>query len=311
MSFAPDLVTGEAVALDLRLAKLPSRSLAFLLDFCLQVTALILGIIGVTAIITAADLDEAASTALVILTLVGILVGYPCMMETLSGGRTLGKMALGLRIVRADGGPIRFRHALVRALCGFVELWMTGGCIAVIVSLINPRGQRVGDLLAGTVAVAERQHLRQAPAVVAMPPGLQGWASTLDLSALNETDASAARSLVQRWHQLAPASRESMAAELTGRINSRVSPPPPAGTPPIAYLSAVLAERLRRTPAPMPTAPPAPAPVPPAPTGPLVYGQPQADPYYDSPAQPPTLDQPPLQPEPASQPEPNHGWRLS
>ena len=47
-----------------------------------------------------------------------VFLGYPVAMETLTRGRTLGKMALGLRVVRDDGGPITFRQALVRGLVG-------------------------------------------------------------------------------------------------------------------------------------------------------------------------------------------------
>ena len=67
-------------------------------------------------------MDAAASAALGLVTSVGVVVGYPLVMETLTRGRTLGKMAIGLRTVRDDGGPIRFRQALVRALLEVVEV---------------------------------------------------------------------------------------------------------------------------------------------------------------------------------------------
>ena len=58
-------------------------------------------------------------------------------------------MALGLRVVRDDGGPIRFRHALVRGLVGVVEIWLTVGAVALVVSLASSQGKRLGDFLAG------------------------------------------------------------------------------------------------------------------------------------------------------------------
>lgn len=296
-----ELVTGEAVVLDLRLAKLPSRALAFLLDWMLQTVLLVGAVLGVAALSALAGLDQALMIALVLAVIVGIIVGYPTIFETVTGGRTLGKMAMGLRIVRADGGPIRFRHALVRGLCAVFELWMFSGFIAMITSLVNPRGQRVGDLLAGTVAVAERQPLHQAPPPIAMPPGLQEWASTLDLTALQEVDASSARSVVQRWHQLAPSAREASAAGLAQRIASQVSPTPPAGVPAVAYLAAVLAERTRRTlattPAPTPVAAPFVSP-------PVAASPVEPIPTWVDPAAAST-PAPPQSPPPA-----DHGWRL-
>ncbi len=97
-----ELVTGEAVALELRPAKLPSRGLAVLLDLAAAVAAYV----GVTLLLVAAtaSLDQAAQTAVTIATFVLVLVGGPILVETLSHGRSLGKMACGLRVVRDDGG---------------------------------------------------------------------------------------------------------------------------------------------------------------------------------------------------------------
>ena len=59
------------------------------------------------------------------------IVGYPVVFEMATRGRSLGKMALGLRVVSDDGGPERFRQALFRALSGFIEIWMFAGGPAV------------------------------------------------------------------------------------------------------------------------------------------------------------------------------------
>jgi uncharacterized RDD family membrane protein YckC len=146
-----ELVTGEAVALELRPAKLPSRALAVLLDL---VVAMLL-YIGVTMALVAgtASLDEAAQLALSVATFLLVLVGAPIAVETLSHGRSLGKLAFGLRVVRDDGGPIRFRHALVRGAIGFVEILMTFGVVACIASFVSARGRRLGDVFAGTLVV--------------------------------------------------------------------------------------------------------------------------------------------------------------
>ena len=80
----------------------------------------------------------------------------PTTVDTLTRGRSLGKLAMGIRIVRDDGGPLVFRQSLVRALVGIVELWLTFGTVALICSIVHPQGKRVGDILAG--------HLRRARA---------------------------------------------------------------------------------------------------------------------------------------------------
>ena len=88
------------------------------------------------------SLDDAAGRArLVLVLVVALTVGVPVVVETLTRGRTLGKLAMGMRAVRDDGGPIRFRHALVRGLVGFVEIWVLLGVPALLCSLFSAAGQ--------------------------------------------------------------------------------------------------------------------------------------------------------------------------
>ena len=258
-----DLVTGDAVVLELRLAKLASRSLALAIDLAVQVTLLFAGTFVVAGVVSLADDALAAAVALVFYVLV--VIGYPVAMETATRGRTLGKLALGLRVVREDGGPIRFRHALVRGLLSVVEVWLTLGSVALITSLASAKGKRVGDFLAGTVVARERMPVRAAP-VAAMPPALAGWAGGLDLSRLPDDLALAARQFLARQGELAPAVRATMGDRLAAAVAAATAPPPPPGTPAWAFLAAVLAERRRREldrPAPGPSATPAPPPPPP------------------------------------------------
>src|SRR3954471_2861855 len=110
---APDelgLVTGEAVALEVRSTSWALRAAGALIDalaeFCLFL-ALLYGI-GVLGQLT--DADQAISRALLILDLVVSFILVPAALETATPGRSLGKLAVGARIVRDDGGSIGFRH---------------------------------------------------------------------------------------------------------------------------------------------------------------------------------------------------------
>lgn len=239
-----ELVTGEAVALELRPAKLPSRALAVLLDLAVAVIAYIVVTIGVVA--ATASLDEAAQTALSIAMFVLLLVGGPIAVETLSHGRSLGKLACGLRVVRDDGGPIRFRHALVRGLIGVIEILMTLGVVAVISSLVSTRGRRLGDVFAGTLVVRERVPLARTGFVPPPPPWLAGRFSRLDLSAVPDGLWLAIRQYLTRMQQLDPQVGWSMAERLATDLAARTGSPAPQGVPPAAYLAAVLQERQTR-----------------------------------------------------------------
>ncbi len=238
-----DVVTGEAVVLDLRLARLASRALALALDLVAQGLLLVGGTFVVTG--ATAVVDDALAAAIGLVFFLAVVVGYPVAWETLSRGRSPGKLALGLRVVREDGGPVRFRHALVRGLLGVVEIWASFGSIALITSLASAQGRRLGDFLAGTVVVHERVPVRAAQ-VTPMPPQLAGWAHGLDLSRVPDDLALEARQFLGRAAELSPEVRERMGSRLAGALAQVVAPPPPAGVPAWAVVAAVLAERRRR-----------------------------------------------------------------
>jgi uncharacterized RDD family membrane protein YckC len=239
-----ELVTGEAVALELRPAKLPSRALAVLLD--LVVAMVVYLAVVLVLVLSTAGLDEAAQTAISIASFLLVLVGGPIAVETLSHGRSLGKLACGLRVVRDDGGPIRFRHALVRGAVGVVEILMTLGVVACIASLVSARGRRLGDVFAGTLVVRERVPTGQMAFVPPPPPWLAGRFSELDLSAVPDGLWLAVRQYLTRMRQLDPHVGAAMAERLATDLAARTGAPPPYGVPPGAYLAAVVHERQAR-----------------------------------------------------------------
>ncbi|MER7185636.1 RDD family protein [Streptomyces hyaluromycini] len=239
-----ELVTGEAVALELRPARLPSRALAVLLDLIVAFTVYIAISIGLAA--ATASLDDAAQIALTIAAFLLVLVGAPIAVETLSHGRSLGKMACGLRVVRDDGGPIRFRHALVRGALGVVEILVTFGVVACIASLVSARGRRLGDVFAGTLVVRERVPVGQARFVPPPPPWLAGRFAGLDLSAVPDGLWLAVRQYLTRMQQLDPQVSWAMALQLAGDLAARTGTPAPPDIPPAAYLAAVVQERQAR-----------------------------------------------------------------
>jgi len=285
MSQPDALVTGDAVVLELRLAKLASRGLALGIDLAVQLTVLLVGVLVVGGLLGSADAALAAAAGLTFY--VAVIVGYPVAMETTTRGRSLGKLALGLRVVREDGGPVRFRHAFVRALLGVVEIWLSFGSIALIASLASPQGRRLGDYLAGTLVVRERVPVA-GHVVAPMPPPLAGWAAGLDLSRLPDDLALAARQFLTRAGELSPAAREDMGTRIATAVAAVTAPAPPPGTPPWAFLAAVLAERRRRELARM---------------GVLSYGAPPPPyaaqpPPYGAPPPPYAVPPPPVEPPP-------------
>ncbi|MFC0028780.1 RDD family protein [Micromonospora chaiyaphumensis] len=248
------LVSGEAVELDVRVARLGSRVLALLIDLVAQlVVALLLGTaLSVLVMSLPGDvMDAALAGGMQLVLLVLVLVGYPVLMERFAGGRTLGKLAVGLRVVRADGGPVGVGQSLTRALVGVAVEWpglvlpLLSWAASVTVMLSDPRGRRLGDLVAGTLVVHTRSVGGWRPGPPPVPP-LLGWAGTLDLTRLDDGLALAVRQYLGRLHQLAQPDRIRLGRELWAEVAAVTAPPPPWVAPEPAYLAAVLAERGRR-----------------------------------------------------------------
>jgi uncharacterized RDD family membrane protein YckC len=238
-----DLVTGEAVALDLPPASLGVRMASGLVDVAL--TGALLLVVIFTFLLAALRADGALAQVALVGTMVVVFLVVPTTVETLSRGKSLGKWAFGLRTVRDDAGPISFQHAFVRALVGFVEIYATGGGAASFSAMLSERGKRLGDYAAGTYVVRERVRLQLAPPAP-MPVELAGWARHADVAALPTALALAVRQFLQRAASLEPASRQKVGEALAHQVAPYVAPLPPPGYPAEIFLAAVVATRRER-----------------------------------------------------------------
>lgn len=258
------IVTPEAVVLDFETAGIASRALARVLDALIQGVALfallLLAVVGLPG------------TAGVVVAIVGvalIVLGYPILCEVLMRGRSPGKAALGLRVVTVEGAPVAIRHAFIRSALGIIDFLLPpGGLFAVVSSLLSPKGQRFGDLVAGTIVLRERTATAPAMAVWFSPPaGLEAYAQTLDVAAVTDAQFAVVRSFLLRVHELAPEARIAMSLRLASPLTAALHHMPPAGVHPELFLVCVAAAYQRRRGAVSP--PPAHWPPPPAATAPL------------------------------------------
>ncbi len=240
-AWEPDsgLVTGDGVVLDLPVARVPTRMLAYLIDITVEVA--VAAALGLTAVfLGVGDLSASAVGAVVIAGAAVVFLGYPVAFDTLNRGRTLGKMALGLRTVRDDGGAVSFGQALVRGIAGLVDFPATAWSGGLVSAVLSDRDKRIGDRLAGTFVVRERAPRRPRRDPVAPPASLTPWTARSDLVGLDDALASRVRSYLDRRPKLSPEADERLGRQLADAVAARVTPPPP-GTPPADYLAAVLA----------------------------------------------------------------------
>ena len=238
-----ELVTGEAVALDLRAASFVLRAAGAIIDYIVYFGGYIAFVLILMSVADNLGLDQAITAAISVSGLVIAIVVVPTAVETISQGKSLGKLAIGARIVRDDGGSIGFRHAFIRALTGVFETFMTFGSVAAVVALLNGRAKRMGDLVAGTYSQNERV-ARLATPVYGVPLALQEWSKTADVAKMPDALARRLSQFLAQAGGFTPGTRERMSRQLANEVAIFVSPVPRANAE--LFLAAVTAVRRER-----------------------------------------------------------------
>jgi uncharacterized RDD family membrane protein YckC len=285
------LVTPEAVVLRFETAGLGSRILARALDTVIQL-AFALVLLLVLALVRSASASS-LGTPLVIVFLLGVfldLFAYTAVLETVWRGRTIGKRALGIRVVTREGAPVRFRHAAIRSAFWIIDGFLLGGpSIGVVTMLLTRQSLRTGDIVAGTIVVRERSGARPPAAVTfTVPPGYEPYADGLDAGTLSPSLYEAVRAFLLRAPSLDQKVRYPLAASLAGPIAVTLHQAPPPWIGPELFLVCVAAGYQRRH-------------------GMAGWGQPPPTwgaPAPTWPAPAPTWGQPPPPPAPAAAPTP-------
>src|ERR1043166_5799978 len=218
--------TPERVPLHFALASIGNRFLACAIDHAIQVLTLILISIGFTLLANYSSLGNEFSNApkwvkaILIIILFLVFSGYFAFFEWIWNGQTPGKRWLKLRVIREDGRPVTFWEAAVRNLLRTLDMmpapFYSIGLISVFISLSD---QRVGDMVAGTVVVRERE--------AEAPPFAEGFASPVsdpalrrsfkpvdfvaDIDVLTEAEIQVVETFLRRRWDLADMARQWMA----------------------------------------------------------------------------------------------------
>ncbi|MCU1586475.1 MAG: hypothetical protein JWM49_3031 [Microbacteriaceae bacterium] len=238
-----ELLTGEAVGLDLRPTSFVLRAAGAIIDFLVYFGLWLLILLAISSPWFNGALDAASGAAITLSSLVFCIVVAPTAVETITQGKSLGKLAVGARIVRDDGGSIGLRHAFIRALTGVLEVFFTLGGIAAMTALLNERTKRVGDLLAGTYSQNERVS-SATPPVFGVPVGLEEWARTADVARMPDGLSRRIAQFLRQASRLTPDARDTLARSLAAEASAFVSPLPPVSAE--LFLAAASAVRRDR-----------------------------------------------------------------
>jgi uncharacterized RDD family membrane protein YckC len=231
--------TPERVPLHFALASIGNRFLACAIDHTIQ--ALALGLILLLSLILSsfATIQNFISSApkwvgaIMLILLFLVFSSYFAFFEWLWSGQTPGKRWLKLRVIREDGRPITFWEATVRNLVRFFDIMPYPFYSIGLISVFSTtRDQRIGDMVAGTVVIREREE--QAPAfsqVFATPvsdPALRRSFKpvefTASLSSLTESEIQVVETFLRRRWDLSDLPRQWMAWRVTLPILYKIRP---------------------------------------------------------------------------------------
>jgi uncharacterized RDD family membrane protein YckC len=234
--------TPEGVSMDVVLAGIGSRFMAYLIDSILLAIVLVLVNLALFAGFSSnTRSDQLLTAGLSFLTFVLIFAGYFIVCEMLWSGRSIGKRAAGIRVISATGAAEGFWSILLRniaRLIDFLPLFYIVGSISILASANN---QRIGDMLANTIVIRER-HAADRVQGVATSSAPQSWTTpvygsatswsgpalpealaTWDVSMISDAEIALIRQFLSRRWEYNSESRERLAAQLKERIESRVA----------------------------------------------------------------------------------------
>lgn len=220
--------TPERITVEMPLAGVGTRAIAYLIDLAWQVIPLIfLGVIAFAILPSEARPSEFFATdergqldvplaAFAFMSMVVFVTnfGYFALFELHWKGQSPGKRALGIRVVRDGGLPVDGRAALVRNLLRSIDILPGTYLVGIFTLLLGGQGKRVGDYAAGTLVVRE---LTQ-PEPVA--EGESRAAPRADV--LTPAERSLVTEFLRRRHGFSPAARARLAADLTQRLANRL-----------------------------------------------------------------------------------------
>ncbi len=233
------IATPEGVTIDLVLAGLGSRFVARLLDTVIQL-AIIFALTAGIAITSPPGVVRAVGIVMVFL----VVFAYDVPFELLNGGRTIGKMTAGIRVVAIGGDPIAFLGSAIRNILRIVDFLPALYAIGSVSIVATQRDQRLGDLAAGTLVV--RDKFPGVASVIAAPMTVPTEAvATWDVSALDGEDLAAIRQFLDRRLTLTWPVRSHFGNALAARVAPMVAGVP-YGAHPEYLLEGIVVAKQRR-----------------------------------------------------------------
>jgi uncharacterized RDD family membrane protein YckC len=143
-----EIITTQNVVLQYELASLQDRALAFLLDLICM---------GMFMITISAPLSAAANSEtggmIAGFIFICIFLFYSLLFEVFNKGRSIGKMAMKIQVIKLAGGSTTFSDYAARWAFRMIDIYFSMGAVAATLVLSSSKAQRIGDIIANTAVV--------------------------------------------------------------------------------------------------------------------------------------------------------------
>jgi uncharacterized RDD family membrane protein YckC len=146
--------TAQNITIDQNTSNLGERMLAYIIDSFIIVVYIILMLV----LLVSLNIDPADQWAFYLILGIPPFLYY-VLLETLTNGKTIGKGIMSLRVVMLDGSKPTFANYFIRWVLRIIDVTLTSGGGAVVTILIRGKGQRIGDIAAGTTVISEKKRI--------------------------------------------------------------------------------------------------------------------------------------------------------
>ena len=219
-----EVETPEHVRFRYRLAGPSRRALAYLIDLLVRVA--VLAVLGVVIQLSVGGLDDEglASRGVLLVLLFALEWGYYVAFETAWSGRTPGKRALSLRVMKEGGYPLGFVDSVLRNLLRAADFLPAGYATGLLSMALDSRFRRLGDLVAGTMVVLEERAAAPQPLTL-VPPATEDELQLVPQRPRLDAWERETLELLLRRTELGPARRQELAEMIAPALGRRLGVP--------------------------------------------------------------------------------------
>lgn len=211
-----EVETSDHVVLRYDLAGGGNRGFAAIVDFVIATLVLVGALWGFTSLAAATRGAIGPFFGVLVLVAFAIAWSYFVLLEWLWQGQTVGKRMYGLRVIRDDGAPAGFIAVLIRNLLRIVDFLPAFYGLGLLMVIVTPRSQRLGDMAAGTYVVRAPRPQLDYFSLRTMTPVAEG--ASVEMRALPGEAQRLVREFVARESKLAPADRTRLARQIAERV---------------------------------------------------------------------------------------------